>query len=284
MKNFFTLFLLFILFQTPLVIFGQDEQSTQKPKEDKPERAAFESTWLIENPTNVVNSKGTFEFDINHRFGLVNNGLTDFFGIWAPSNIRLGISYSPIDHLSIGYGSTKNDRLQDFNVKYSIYRQSRSGKKPVSITYYGEMAIDTRSSDNFYNGTDRLSYFHSIIFARRFSRIFSLSVAPNFSHYNLVDTDLKNDIWAVATGGRVKFSAQSSFIFDFDVPITTHTSDYPQPNVSFGYEVATGSHSFQVFFSNFNGIVSQKNYVFNSNDFQESNYLIGFNIVRLWNF
>lgn len=31
-----------------------------------------------------------------HRFGSVKNGYKDFFGLFAPSNIRLGFSYVPI--------------------------------------------------------------------------------------------------------------------------------------------------------------------------------------------
>ena len=56
----------------------------------------FESVWLIDNQTVLVPLKQTFEFDILHRFGTVQNGYNDFWGLYAPSNIRLGMSYVPI--------------------------------------------------------------------------------------------------------------------------------------------------------------------------------------------
>ena len=71
---------------------AQNKDSLAATKENKPARAAFQSTWLIDNPTGVVNSKGTFVFDIQHRFGVIKSGNRDLLGIWGPSNIRLAVS------------------------------------------------------------------------------------------------------------------------------------------------------------------------------------------------
>jgi hypothetical protein len=50
----------------------------------------FESNLIIESQTVMVPVKGTLEFDIQHRFGIVNNGYSDFYGLFAPANIRMG--------------------------------------------------------------------------------------------------------------------------------------------------------------------------------------------------
>ena len=47
---------------------------------------------------------------------------------------------------------------------------------------------------------------------------------------------------------------------------------------------STSAHAFQLFATNYNGIVSQKNYMFNQNDFFNGDILIGFNITRNYNF
>ena len=57
----------------------------------------------------------------------------------------------------------------------------------------------------------------------------------------------------------------------------------PRPSLSFGFEVSTSAHAFQIFFTNYQEILSQKNSAFNTNDFKEGQFLIGFNITRLWN-
>src|SRR3954452_11867558 len=85
--------------------------ATAKPI--KPVKNTFSGVWLIDNQTVMVPIKGTFEFDIQHRFGVWQNGYEDFFGFFASSNIRFAASYSPIDKLFVGVGLTKNKMLWD---------------------------------------------------------------------------------------------------------------------------------------------------------------------------
>jgi Membrane bound beta barrel domain (DUF5777) len=275
---------LMLLLLMPFLVVAQDKdadtEETKKAKEDKPERPAFESDWLINNPTNVINSKNTFQFSINHRFGVMNSN-NDLLGIWGASNIRLGFSYTITDRISIGFGTTKFDRLQDFNLKVAILRQTRSSKIPVSITYYGDMALDARPAENFINSSDRLSYFNSIIIARRFSRKVSFQVVPSLSHYNIVESGSPHDLFAVAVGGRVKVTSTMAILVDYSQPISANTDN---PGLSLGIEMSTSAHAFQVFIGNYNGIVPQKNYMFNQNKLSDGSFLIGFNITRLWGF
>ena len=88
----FTIFFIIgslITSQVALAQEEEEEEKTEQPEKDKrPVRAPFESSILIDNQTIIVPSKGTLEFDIQHRFGTVDNGLSDLYGFWAPSNIR----------------------------------------------------------------------------------------------------------------------------------------------------------------------------------------------------
>ena len=119
----------------PLLGYSQEQSRDTVP--DKPERAAFESSYIIDNPTDLLFNKKTLEVTISHRFGTFNGGTNDLVGIWAPSNIRLGLAYAPHDRVTLGFGTTKFDRLQDFNWKLGLLRQTRSGRIPVNISYYG---------------------------------------------------------------------------------------------------------------------------------------------------
>ncbi len=290
MRSLKTVFLLvFVL--TAFQLTAQEETETKI--EQKPVRSMFESTWLIDNQSVIVPIKGTFQMDMLHRFGLVKNGYDDLIGFFAPSNIKLGFGYTPIDNLMLGFGITKENMTWDFNAKYAFFQQTRSGSFPVSITYFGNAAVDSRPKDNFINGTDRWSYFHQLIIARKVTDRFSVQVAPSLSHYNAVEgyvnqdkeiiALMKNDHIAIAASGRFKVGGNMSIIANYDQPITEHISRNPNPNISFGLEISTSSHAFQVFLGNYKGIVPQRNNVFNSNDFEDGEFLLGFNITRLWN-
>ncbi len=274
---------LLILLFTAISFSGlaQDADSLQSINTDKPERAAFQSGWLIDNPTGLINSKGTFQMDIQHRFGVIESGNRDLLGMWGPSNIRLAFSYALSDRITLGFGTMKANRMQDFNLKAGLLEQTRSGSMPVSLAYYGNVAIDARVSDFFPKSSNRYAYFNQLIITRRFSRIVSLQIAPSYSHYNLVAEEFENDQFAVAVGGKVSISDKTAILLDYSQPFSQNADN---PGLALGIEMSTGLHSFQVFVGNYNGILPQRNYLLNENRLSEKDILIGFNINRLWNF
>lgn len=275
--------ILAVAFIFPLMIFSQvDTEATEEP-EVKLERAAFESTALIESQTNVLNTKGTLEMIMNHRFDLVDTD-NSLIGLYGAANIRIALTYAIHDRITVGFGTTKDNRLQDFNLKGAILRQTRGNEMPISVTYYGNFTIDARQKNQgfFYNTEDRYSFFNQLIISKRFNRNISFMVAPSVSHYNVVESTMKNDMFAIAFGGRAKISPQTSIIAEYNQPITTFDAGTPEPGVSLGVEFSTGSHAFQVFVTNYKGIIAQKNNMFNQNNFFDGDFMIGFNITRLW--
>jgi hypothetical protein len=275
---------------------AQDDSSavrTEAVKKPKPVKNTFENIWLIDNQTSLVPIKGTFQMDIMHRFGTVKNGYEDFWGFFAPSNIRLGFNYVPLNKLMIGLAITKANMTWEGYAKYAIFQQT-PGRMPVSVTYYGNIAIDSRPADNFVNPSDRLMYFNQIIIARKISERFSLLVSPSYTHVNVVDGYfyepgkykgvMKHDHFSITSAGRFKIKESMAVIFNYDQPITKHPSNNPAPNLALGLEMSTSAHSFQFFVGNFNYITPSRNNYFNQNDYSKGEFLIGFNITRLWNY
>jgi uncharacterized beta barrel domain-containing protein DUF5777 len=268
---------------------------TAVPKKNKPIKNTFESIYIIDNQTVIVPIKKTFEMDLQHRFGVVSNGYKDLFGLTGGINIRIGFDYVPIDKLMVGIGLTTDRKQWDGNVKYALFHQSaHKGGWPVSITYFGDMAIDTRGQENFVNFGDRISYFNQILIARKFTNKISIQVAPSLSHFNNVEgyidskgdiqSKMKNDHFAIAFSGRYKITEKSSIILNYDQPLTQHPTNNPHPNIAFGLETTTSSHAFQVFAGNYNYILQQNNNFYNQNDYTKGQFLIGFNITKLWNY
>ncbi len=294
------IFLLLMCCSTLTVVAQQNEEEAQKPV-DKPERAAFESNFLIDNPTDKLNLKNTLEVVFQHRFGTIGGGSNDLAGIWAPANIRIGASYTVLDWVQLGYGITKFERLQDINWKVRLLRQTRSDAVPFNISYYGNAAISMEPKENYNLRQDRYSYFHQLIISRRFSPNFSMQIAPSISHYNVTPEDMPNDIFAVAFGARLKVSPQTAITLDYSLPVTNFDENpdsanprsglwsgtvHPVPGFSLGTEFVTSSHAFQIYLSTNNGIVPQVNYFKNQNSFLDGtpDILIGFTITRLYNF
>lgn len=303
-----------------LILQAQDEamEAQDKPMKEYAKNT-FESVWLIDNQTVMVPIKGTFEFDISHRFGKVNSeGNFDLYGLFAPSNIRLGFAYSPLENLYIGTGLTKDGMIWDGSVKYAILRQTKNDwSMPISLTYYGFMSRDMREDpDNsiYRYNTDRFRFFNQLIIARKITQRLSVQVAPSLSWQNSVDGYYYNEPtskqdsfvraignamehahFAIAVSGRFKITESMSFLANYDQPITKHTTNNPNPNLSFGFEFGTSGHAFQIFVGNYRFLNPQRDNLFNRNSplgytnstgqkIEGGNFSIGFNITRLWNF
>ena len=151
--------------------FAQDEEAPKK-KKDRPVTEMFGSGILIDDQTSVIPNKKTLEMHIQHRFGLIKeNGIKDLYGIYAPSsNTRMGLNYSILDNLMVGYGITRKNMYSDFQVKWAFLRQTRKNTMPITMVVYANMAIDGRNESNFgddYNFANRLSYFSELIVGRK---------------------------------------------------------------------------------------------------------------------
>jgi len=293
----------------------------------KPVKNTFQSVWIIDNQTILVPIKGTFEMDIMHRFGLWNKGYEDFWGFFAPSNIRLGFSYVPVKNLNVGLGVTKNTMaiipfadkpssvsgpVWDGSLKYSIFTQTK-GKYPVSLTYYANAAYNTKKDPDkeiYRYSTDRLTYFHQLLIARKITEKLSIQIAPSISHQNAVNgyfiklndstlkakAEMKFSQISLAVSARYKLTNVTSLMVNYDQPITRHIKNNPNPNFSLGLEFNTSSHSFQMFFTSYQHMIPQINNLYNTNNPLnhkikadggyplDPEFLIGFNITRLWNY
>jgi hypothetical protein len=305
-KNIIFIILLLLI---SIISFAQDTatDTTGVKVKDKPVRAPFESSYLIDAQTTIVPTVKTLEAVIQHKFGTIENGHSDLWGIYAPgSNIRLGLNYVIVKNFQIGAGITKKNMTTDLNLKWNVLKQTRKNTVPVAVALYANVAIDGRNITSFESGKvrvaytgpnvdfkfpDRLSYFSQLIVGRKFTDWLSVQAAVSFTHYNSVGVLYDHDKIGAHFNGRIKVSPQGSIIFNYDEPLKIkgiseqhEWTDHPKPNLAFGYEVSTGTHVFQIFMGTASGLLPQDNIMWNQNDFTDHQMAIGFTITRLWGF
>ena len=306
-----------LLFLVTSTCFAQEDSTAAATQTDapvpvkhKPVKNTFNSVWIFDDQTVMVPVKGTFEADIQHRFGTVENGAKDVWGIYASANMRIGFNYSPINNLYLGFGLAKNNLLWDGSAKYAILKQTK-GKYPVSVTYYGNIGYKSAADPKhflFTYQTQRLSFFNELLIARKVSDKFSVQVGASISHQNSVpgyyaqkDTTTfvykkeKFDMFTASVCARYQLTGVTTLIIDYDQPLTRFPTDNPHPNLAFGFEFNTSGHTFQLFAGNYSLLNPQQNSLYNANNpfgFKQTGgtkvsggqFLIGFNITRLWNF
>ncbi len=279
-----------ILIPISYILKAQDQE--ERPK-DLPVRSPFASGILIDNQTTVISTPGTMEYFIQHKFGKMDNGLSDVFGIYAPgANIRMAISYVPLKNLQIGYGLSRINMYSDFSVKYTIVQQTRKNTIPVAVGVFANMAIDGRNKEAFgknYNFLSRYSYFSQLIVGRKFTDWLSVQANASFTHYNMVEDLIDHDKISVGLNGRVNITPRSSILFQYDIPLKIQEiAEYREftnpakPNLGLGWEIRTSTHAFNIYISSTDGMIPQHNALYNQNDWTKGEMMFGFTITRLW--
>lgn len=268
---------------------------------------AFESNYMVDNQTTVVYDKKTLGFAIQHKFGTIDNGLSDLFGIYgAGKNIRLAMEYVPVKNLQIGAGISKGHMITDLNAKYSILQQTSDNKMPVGLAVYGVIGMDGRGADKFEIGKvvdtkgetmpqsiefmDKISYFSQVIVSRKFTEWLSVQGGASYTHYNMVAWNENHDLFGLHALGRIKISPQSSLTFNYNAPLKiesiseqTEMPDYT-PTLAVGWQISTFTHAFQIYVSNAPSMLPMENMMYNRAKFDKNGIAIGFTITRLWAF
>lgn len=243
----------------------------------------FKGTRVVNGHSTETKPGGTLEFIISHRFGTVNSGSYELWGL-DQSTIRLGLEYGLTDRLGIAVGRSSWDKSYDGYLKYKLLRQSTGAKNfPFTMTLLTSMQYRTLKDATTaeMSSEDRLSYAYQALIARKFSPAFTFQVAPILVHRNAVDeTQTNHDIFALGLGARVKVTRS----------VSVHGEYYPRLNekenspyydaIGFGIDIETGGHVFQLVFTNSVGMQERLMVTETTGDFWDGDIRFGFNITR----
>jgi hypothetical protein len=278
----------FVVLTIGIQAFAQEEAAEP---DRRPVTETFNSSLLVDQTTNMGPYKGGLELIIHHRFGTMNNGLTDLAGVYAASNIRLGFLYGINERLSVGIGTERYNKMQDLYAKYTILQQRRTGM-PISVGYMTQIGIDARDKAVFGKDTafiGRISYFNQVIVSRKFNSKLSMQFAPSFIHFNAVDSTKRNDYIGISAGGRFKVYNEMSIIATYDqgfalmgdVEYDGEKVGTPKASFGLGLEIASPTHCFMVFASNSTEITPQKNFAYNKYSVSDGlkGIRLGFNLT-----
>ncbi len=254
--------------------------------DDKPSKeyttATFKTTHLIIGQSIENVAKGNLNFIISHHFGRLNEGSYNFWGL-DQSTIRLGLEYSLSDKIEIGLGRSSYQKTIDGFIKYKVLRQNNLNM-PVSLSYFGGMAINTLKWEDPYRTnyfTSRMSFVNQILIARKFNNNLSLQLAPSFVHKNLVKRVIdQNNIFAIGSGGRYKLTKRISVNAEYYYLLPGQTADDFNNSLSLGFDIETGGHVFQLFFTNSQPLFERGFITETQGKWSKGDVFFGFNIIR----
>lgn len=270
-------------------VFAQDDLMSllDEGGENQQVESAFKSTRLISGQTTEMRKAGVLDFVISHRFGTVNQGIEQFYGL-DDSQIRLGLDFGISDRLNIGIGRSSFQKIVDGMIKFKILNQQTGEKSaPVSVVAFTSMAIKT-GDGAFIDPTldhpfsDRLYSTVQLLVSRKMNTNLSLQLMPTYIHRNLVPSgQYPNDVIAVGVGGRYKVTQRMAINAEWYPQVTDKGPDIYDA-LSFGVDIETGGHVFQIHITNSRSMIEQGFVSETTGNWGDGDIHLGFNVSRVF--
>ena len=276
-----------VLFISASFLQAQDESLLSGIESEKPPKEyvtnAFKSSRIINGHSMEFIGKGVLDFRILHRFGRVNQGGSELFGL-DQASMRMGFDYGLGKNLTIGIGRTTFKKELDGFIKWRPVRQSVGGS-PFSWVLVTGMSVYTfKNTDpqNKLTFSSRAGYYYQSIFGRKFTERFSLQLSPTLVHRNRVEAGDVNDIYALGIGSRFKLSKRTAFVIDYFPVLNRPGNSTIKDALSVGFDIETGGHVFQLHFSNTNGM-NERAFINDTQDrWGRGDIHFGFNLSRVF--
>ena len=289
----YLLILLFFLYSFNIVaqedlmnLLNEETASEEKQKIDYT-TATFKSTRIINSHSIENPGKGVMQFIIHHRFGRINSGWREFFGL-DNANIRLGFEYGINNWVAVGFGRSRNEKLYDLFAKAKVLRQSTGRiNMPLSVDIVSTVGINTLKAipgrENEMNLVRRMSFAHQLLIARKFHEYFSFQLMPTWVHRNLVPkrTD-DNDVFAIGAGTAIKLTRSVRLTGEYHYVLSKETANQFYNPVSIGIDIETGGHVFQLMLTNSIDMVDNLIVPKTAGTWRNGDIHFGFNVNRVF--
>lgn len=267
-----------------LVAYSQDdllkELQENEPPSDDAVIGTFSGTRIVNGHSVETRSKNVLEFIITHRFGTLNSGAYEAFGL-DNSVIRLGLEYGITDRLMVGIGRSSSDKTLDYFAKYKILQQTET--MPVMLTAFASAAYLGLKNDqtNQLNTLDKMAYTTQLLIARKVSSRVSLQLSPSLLYRATVDQDTTvNNLISLGMGGRFKITKSMALILEYNLRLNDKSNSPFNDAIGVCVEFETGGHVFQLVFTNTVGMVERQFMGETTGDFFDGDIHFGFNITR----
>ncbi|NBC07704.1 MAG: hypothetical protein GVY26_10980 [Bacteroidetes bacterium] len=263
-----------------LSLLGEEEETVEYVN------AAFKTNRVINLHSLESTSAGVLDIKISHRFGTLNRGAYELFGL-DNATIRIGGDYGITDQLTIGLGRSSFQKTYDGFVKYKFLRQSTGAKKmPLTAAFFASTALQTMKwqnpdRENYFSS--RLYYTFQMIVGRKFSESFSLQLSPTVVHRNLVKTSAEsNDVFALAAAGRIKITKRLALNAEYIYVLPDQLLPGFRNSLSVGFDIETGGHVFQLHFTNSTSMIAPGFVAQTVENWGDGGIHFGFNVSRVF--
>ncbi|KGL64147.1 DUF5777 family beta-barrel protein [Polaribacter sp. Hel1_85] len=260
-----------------------DVLNNETPETENIVTATFKGTRIVNGHSIENRKKKELEFIISHRFGRVNTGFEEFFGL-DQSNIRFSFEYGLTDNLTAGLGRSSFEKTYDGYLKYSLLKQKKGTNSfPFAVSLFGSIAAKSQKAvaGNERSFAESLFYVGQVLIAKKVNSSLSFQITPTYVHRNLTAINADpHDIFALGFGTRVKLNKRVSLNAEFYPQFNKLESIDAKNSLAFGVDIETGGHVFQIILSNAITMIEKGFITESTGNFFGGDIHLGFNLSR----
>ena len=274
------LFISSLIFSQTNLLDKLENESDSKLQNDI---SSFKAIKIVNNQsTKQANLKELYLY-VSHRFGSVDEGINTLFGLDI-ANTKIELLYGLSNNFQIGFSRESLKKTYALNAKYNITNQS--SKLPLNSSLYLSYNYNSSLNEDIYpnlSNSDRSLFLSQLLLSKSFSNKISLQLSPSFARKGFTETIFEqenNFILGLASSYRInnRLAFNVEYSSNLDRPEISPFNDV----LSFGIDIETGGHVFQLLFSNTQTIDDVSVMTDAEGSWKDGKIYFGFNILRVF--
>ena len=259
------------------------ELENESENKSSNEISTFKAIKIINNQSTKQASEKELYLYVSHRFGSINGGIKTLFGLDI-ANTKIELLYGLSNNLQIGFSRESLKKTYALNAKYNLTTQT--SKLPFNSSLYASYNYNSSLNENIYpnlNSSDRNFFFGQLLLSKSFSEKISFQLSPSYAKKGFTETIFEQEdnlILGVASSYRIsnRLAFNIEYSANLDRPEISPFSDV----LSFGIDIETGGHVFQLLFSNTQTIDDVSVMTDAEGSWKDGEIYFGFNILRVF--
>ena len=245
--------------------------------------SVFKAIKIVNNQSTKQASEKELYLYVSHRFGSIDEGINTLFGLDI-ANTKIELLYGLTNNLQIGFSRESFKKTYSLNAKYNITTQS--SKLPINSSLYISYNYNSLLDQDIYptlSNSDRNLFFGQLLLSKNFSDKISLQLSPTYAKRGFNETIFEqenNIILGLASSYRItnRLAFNIEYSANLDRPEISPFNDV----LSFGIDIETGGHVFQLLFSNTQTIDNVSVMTDAEGSWKDGKIYFGFNILRVF--
>ena len=259
------------------------ELENESQNKSSNEISTFKAIKIVNNQSTKQASEKELYLYVSHRFGSINGGIKTLFGLDI-ANTKIELLYGLSNNLQIGFSRESFKKTYALNAKYNLTTQT--SKLPFNSSLYASYNYNSSLNEDIYpnlNNSDRNLFFGQLLLSKGFGDKVSLQLSPSYAKKGFTETIFEQEdnlILGVASSYRIsnRLAFNVEYSANLDRPEISPFSDV----LSFGIDIETGGHVFQLLFSNTQNSDDVSVLTDAEGSWKDGEIYFGFNILRVF--